>query len=220
MRNISLIVLLMLAACEKDSPIAPTPVTTTTAPLPPPPPANGIPTAVIGQSRTEGVAPLRVTFNGSGSTDPDGDTLSMEWDFGDGTSDTGEVVKHKFNDPGRYEVVLTVSDGRGGSSEASVTIQVNEEEPTPESPGRPSGPACASGRYHIEGPWNIDPARFRWRGIVRFYGYAGTAKMVYSENGQVFAQKYGSSRCGETVSVELEGRAAGSGPVIIKVTPP
>ncbi|WP_328287503.1 PKD domain-containing protein [Methanolobus vulcani] len=52
-----------------------------------------------------------VNFNASGSTDPDGDILSFSWDFGDGSSTTGENVTYAYDDEGTYEVNLTVSDG-------------------------------------------------------------------------------------------------------------
>lgn len=35
------------------------------------------------------------------------------WDFGDGTSASGRVVRHAFAQPGRYDVLLTVTDAAG-----------------------------------------------------------------------------------------------------------
>ncbi|MBO6659679.1 MAG: gliding motility-associated C-terminal domain-containing protein [Roseivirga sp.] len=56
---------------------------------------------------------------------------TFEWDFGDGTTDNGEVVNHTYEAPGFYNVILTASDGQGscGNSETVVkTIEVQETE--------------------------------------------------------------------------------------------
>jgi PKD repeat protein len=90
-------------------------------------PSNTAPTAVISASPTEGVAPLTVRFDGSGSSDPDGDTLSYAWDFGDGSAhQTEATASHSFSNAGQYNVTLSVNDGRGGSDSDSVTISVDE----------------------------------------------------------------------------------------------
>jgi len=71
---------------------------------------NNAPTANAGGPYT-GVVGIAVTFNGTGSSDPDGDVLSYSWDFGDASSGTGSTTSHAYAAPGSYTVVLTVSDG-------------------------------------------------------------------------------------------------------------
>jgi len=68
-----------------------------------------------------------VTFDGSGSTDTPGDqdSLTYEWDFGDGNTDSGLVVEHAFAEPGEYEVTLTVTDDDGDTHDATVTVDVS-----------------------------------------------------------------------------------------------
>ena len=71
---------------------------------------NAPPVAVVGGPYT-GAEGSAVNFDGSGSTDPDGDALTYEWDFGDGSTGTGVSPSHTYADNGVYTVRLTVSDG-------------------------------------------------------------------------------------------------------------
>lgn len=87
-----------------------------------PPLPNRPPTASITATPISGSAPLTVAFSGTGSTDPDGDPLTFSWNYGDGTTGTGLTVNHVYTLAGTYTAVLTVSDGRGGTTTASSTI--------------------------------------------------------------------------------------------------
>lgn len=68
-----------------------------------------------------GAGPLLVTFDASGSHDPDGAITGYQWDFGDGATGTGSTVSHTFMS-GTYTVTLSVEDDEGHTS--SVTGQV------------------------------------------------------------------------------------------------
>ncbi|HEY2588196.1 MAG TPA: PKD domain-containing protein [Tepidisphaeraceae bacterium] len=67
---------------------------------------------------------LTVNYSGTGSSDPDGDTLSYVWSFGDGSSGSGPTLSHNYTAVGTYTATLTVSDGKGGVGVSSVTITV------------------------------------------------------------------------------------------------
>lgn len=54
-----------------------------------------------------------VTFDGSGSSDPDGTIVSYEWDFCDGATGSGETTTHVYASTGTYTVTLTVTDDYG-----------------------------------------------------------------------------------------------------------
>jgi chitodextrinase len=103
---------------------------TTTAPpasLPPattPTAANRAPSAKISdyQPRTTAVAGGTHVGFGATASDPDGDRLSFSWDFGDGTSDSGEALFHVFYGSGSFDVKLTVTDGRGGVATDTVRV--------------------------------------------------------------------------------------------------
>ncbi len=89
--------------------------------------SNKAPIAIITATPVSGDAPLVVNLDASGSSDPDGDTLTYEWDFGNGDTSTDQIVNYEFTQSGNYEVTLTVSDG-SLTSQAKETITVNSTE--------------------------------------------------------------------------------------------
>jgi PKD repeat protein len=62
------------------------------------------------------------SFDASGSSDPDGSISSYEWDFGDGTTGSGQTTTHTFSPPGTYTVTLTVTDDDGDTATQTKTI--------------------------------------------------------------------------------------------------
>ena len=52
-----------------------------------------------------------ISFDGTGSYDPDGDALTYAWSFGDGDTATGATPTHSYSASGIYDICLTVSDG-------------------------------------------------------------------------------------------------------------
>ncbi|HEV3485247.1 MAG TPA: PQQ-dependent sugar dehydrogenase, partial [Vicinamibacterales bacterium] len=96
------------------------------------PQANASPRAVANASPLSGAVPLTVRFDGSASTDPDGDALTFEWTFGDGSARvTGATVSHTYSTAGRYTATLTVRDGRGGTGMSSIQIDAGNRPPQP-----------------------------------------------------------------------------------------
>ena len=87
---------------------------------------NTDPVAQFTATPGEGAAPLDVWFDASASSDPDADELLFFWEFGDGNTDTGKIVTHRFEQEGTYRVELTVDDDWGGVAEAYVDITVVE----------------------------------------------------------------------------------------------
>ena len=66
-----------------------------------------------------------VVFDASSSTDAVG-IDSYSWDFGDESTDTGNVTNHIFADPGDFNVVLTVTDAAGNNDSKTMTISVKD----------------------------------------------------------------------------------------------
>ncbi|OPY18843.1 MAG: PKD domain protein [Methanomethylovorans sp. PtaU1.Bin093] len=56
-----------------------------------------------------------ITFDASGSSDPDGTIISYEWDFGDGDTETVISPTHTYTETGVYTVNLTITDNDGES---------------------------------------------------------------------------------------------------------
>ena len=64
-------------------------------------------------------------FDGGASSDPDGDVLEFEWDFGDGAKSTLLRPNHEYTSTGNYTVTLTVTDPSNESSTAETWVLVN-----------------------------------------------------------------------------------------------
>ncbi len=93
-------------------------------------PSNKPPVAV-----TSGSTPLTyawtdpskmVNFTGLLSTDSDGIIMTHEWNFNDlyPSTATGALASHRYNAPGIYHPVLTVTDDLGATGSATLTVTV------------------------------------------------------------------------------------------------
>ncbi len=99
---------------------------------------NSDPVAVVSSTRLQGSIPFEVVFNAINSFDPDGDTLTVDWNWGDGQTSlglplTGEAgatdgsVRHTYNAANVYSVTATVRDTFNGEAVfGPVTVTVSE----------------------------------------------------------------------------------------------
>ncbi len=85
-------------------------------------PGSQPPTAVAKVTPTSGPTPLTVSYDGTASSDPQAETLSYSWDFGDGTTSTSATGTHTYANPGSYTAKLTVMDTQGLTGTASVPV--------------------------------------------------------------------------------------------------
>ena len=115
---------------------------------------NSPPVAAFTYSPLTLVEGDTVTFDGSTSSDPNGDTLSYFWDFnGDGLTDSTEMSPiHTFASAGSYNVVLRVSDPSDSTNSKTRTIIV--------SAATGNSPPTASFTYTPTAPQESDPITF------------------------------------------------------------
>jgi PKD repeat protein len=67
---------------------------------------------------------LTCSFNGTGSSDPDGTINQYSWAFGDGAQGAGPTPSRAYAASGTYTVVLTVTDNNGSSGSTSTNVSV------------------------------------------------------------------------------------------------
>src|SRR5439155_4181170 len=147
-------VLVMVTDKDGGAGMAKAPVTVTAT--------NHPPTAATGgpYSGVEGTA---VSFNGTGSSDPDGDAITYAWSFGDGGTATGATPAHVYADNGTYTVSLTVTDSHGAASApATTTATIGNVAPTvnagPDRTATAGSPFTLTATFtdpgSADGPWS------------------------------------------------------------------
>ncbi|MEN8760744.1 MAG: PKD domain-containing protein, partial [Desulfobacterales bacterium] len=77
---------------------------------------------------TVGRAIRAITFDGTGSSDPDGTIAKYDWYFGDGTIalDAGPNPTHSYTRAGKYFVVLTVTDSDGAIDSDATLVDAEQ----------------------------------------------------------------------------------------------
>jgi parallel beta-helix repeat protein len=93
------------------------------------------PAAALTVTPSSGRAPLAVTADASGSSDPGSTPIdSYRFDFGDGTTtgpQAGATAQHTYQEAGTYTVEVTVTDTAGNSSAATTQVTVTAAQEAP-----------------------------------------------------------------------------------------
>ena len=89
-----------------------------------------------------GSAGTPLSFNGTASSDPQGQALTFAWSFGDGSTGTGATPSHIYTAAGTYAVSLTVTDSSSltGTATGKATIAAALQPPV----ANPGGPYTGS----------------------------------------------------------------------------
>jgi PKD repeat protein len=109
-----------------------------------------------------------ITFNASGSSDPDGTIRHYRWLFGDGTSAKGRSVTHTYTAGATYTVRLTVTDNRGATATTSTEVLVRQNRRPQVTLSGPSSchvPCTGTFSAIVSDPDN-DPMTLTWDGCT------------------------------------------------------
>ncbi|MBL7044656.1 MAG: PKD domain-containing protein [Pirellulaceae bacterium] len=93
-----------------------------------PPNVNSPPVAAATRTPSSGTTSVNVSFDASGSNDPDGNMLTYTWDFGDGNDGSGQTTSHAYYNYGESTIVrtatLTVTDIWGAQDTTTLTVTI------------------------------------------------------------------------------------------------
>ncbi|MDY7080855.1 MAG: PKD domain-containing protein, partial [Halobacteria archaeon] len=70
-----------------------------------------------------------MTFDASSTYSLGSSIQSYDWNFGDGSSANGKIVRHSYPDDGSYNVELTVTNSQGNRSTVQRTVNVQNDDP-------------------------------------------------------------------------------------------
>jgi len=154
-------------------------------------PPNSAPQAQFTFSPGSPLPLQQISFDASGSTDPDapgggpcGPACTYRWEFGDGNTGSGVFATHQYRAGGNYQVRLTVTDARGASGVIAQPVTVGvATPPTASFTFSPTAPAVsqmiffnaeasrpAAGRRLVSYSWDFGSGR-TGSGVTTSKGY-------------------------------------------------
>ena len=95
-----------------------------TSGLSPAGPTSGFSAGTIEIAPLGAIVGTSVTLQSRLASDPTGSSLSYSWDFGDGSTATGEATTHVYATAGDFFATVTVSGSEGSSGAATLNVPV------------------------------------------------------------------------------------------------
>ncbi len=98
---------------------------------------DNVPPVVPSIANTETVVGTPTTFDASDASDPDGDAMSITWNFGDGSTSDAVSPTHTYAAAGIYQVSLEIKDGTASAvasftvTATAATVGIEQAAPTP-----------------------------------------------------------------------------------------
>ncbi len=86
--------------------------------------ANEAPVARIVAHRASATSGYAVVYDGSASSDADGQVVRYQWLFGDGTTGSGSPVTHTYAQASSFTVTLLVGDNGGATTLVTQVVDV------------------------------------------------------------------------------------------------
>ena len=156
------------------------------------------PIAVVTGSATTALTSVPLSFNSTGTYDPDGTIVAYSWNYGDGSTASGSTASHSFTTSGTYTVTLTVTDNSGSTASASLAVVIQDRPPIVRLSSSTSSTITGS-TISFDGGTSTDPdgsiTTYRWdfgdgtsgTGVTIGHAYASpgnyTVRLTITDNG-------------------------------------
>src|ERR1044072_4760001 len=159
-------------------------------------------------------SPLAVSFNASGSSDPDsGDSIaSYQFNFGDGTvvTQSSSSVNHTYTSAGIYTASVVVTDSNGTTSSNAAQVQITVNDPPIIICMEDDDAAIGySGGWHSVNSGSASAGHFHMHSGTNTEHFARVNFSVGTNSTGTFSFFYGKSTKGGAATVFVDGVSRG-----------
>jgi PKD repeat protein len=175
---------------------------------------NSAPVAALTATPTSGTTPLAVSFDASGSSDPDvGDSIvSYRFDFGDGAvvTQSSSSASHTYTSAGIYTASVVVTDTNGTTSSNAAQVQITvSDAPTMDCMEDDDARVGYSGGWHTVNSNSASAGHFRMHSGTNTAHFARVNFSIGTNRTGKFSFYYGKSTKGGVAEVFVDGVSRG-----------